>query len=95
MPADYQQVATLKDRARFTRPDLREREREIARLEGAADRLEAEVFNELRASLSQHAEALSEAAGAVSELDVLAALAEIAAERGWVRPITTDGARSG
>ena len=91
VPADYQQVATLKDRARFTRPDLREREREIARLEGAADRLEAEVFNELRSSLSQHAEALSEAAGAVSELDVLAALAEIAAERGWVRPITSDG----
>ncbi len=27
----------------------------------------------------------------MSELDVLAALAEIAAERGWVRPVTTDG----
>jgi len=49
------------------------------------------VFTQLRESLSGHAEALSEAAGAVSELDVLAALAEIAAERGWVRPVTTDG----
>ncbi|MFC4452756.1 DNA mismatch repair protein MutS [Deinococcus sonorensis] len=91
VPTDYTQVATLKDRARFTRPDLREREREIARLEGAADRLEAEVYNELRDALSQHAERLSEAAGGLSELDVLAALAEIAASRGWVRPITTDG----
>ena len=91
VPADYQQVATLKDRARFTRPDLREREREIARLEQSAERLEAEVFAQLRASLSGHAESLSEAAGAVSELDVLAALAEIAAVRGWVRPITSEG----
>ena len=91
VPADYQQIATLKDRARFTRPDLREREREIARLEGAADRLEAEVYAELRSSLAHHAESLSEAAGAVSELDVLSALAEIAATRGWVRPQTSDG----
>jgi DNA mismatch repair protein MutS len=91
VPADYRQVATLKDRSRFTRPDLREHEREIARLEGAADRLEAEVYTELREQLSGHAEALSEAAGAISELDVLAALAEIAAERGWVRPVTSEG----
>ena len=91
VPGDYRQVATLKDRSRFTRPDLREHEREIARLEGAADRLEAEVYAELREQLAGHAESLSEAAGAVSELDVLASLAEIAAERGWVRPVTSEG----
>ncbi|GHF68937.1 DNA mismatch repair protein MutS [Deinococcus ficus] len=88
VPADYRQIATLKDRARFTRPDLREREREIARLDAAAARLETEVFTELRASLGAHAEALLEAAGALADLDVLGALAEIAAERGWVRPQT-------
>ncbi len=91
VPADYRQVATLKDRARFTRPDLREREREIARLDAASERLELEVFTELRDSLAAHAEALSEAAGALSELDVLAALAEMAALGGWVRPSTTTG----
>jgi DNA mismatch repair protein MutS len=46
VPADYRQVATLKDRSRFTRPDLREHEREIARLDGAVGRLEAEVYIE-------------------------------------------------
>lgn len=89
VPADYRQIATLKDRARFTRADLREREREIARLEGAAGRLEVEVFTELRDSLAVHAEALAEAAGALSELDVVVALAELAVECGWVRPQTT------
>ena len=93
VPPDYRQVATLKDRARFTRPDLREREREIARLDAAAGRLEGEVFTELRASLGAHTEALLEAAGALADLDVLSALSEIAAERGWVRPVTVaDGA---
>lgn len=87
VPADYHQVATLKDRARFTRPDLREREREIARLEQLVQRLEWKLFAELRSSLASHAEGLSAAAGALSELDVLAAFAELAAEHGWVRPI--------
>jgi DNA mismatch repair protein MutS len=91
VPADYRQIATLKDRARFTRPDLREREREIARLETAAGRLELEVFTELRDGLAAHAEALAEAAGSLAELDVLAALAEIAVDCGWVRPQTVTG----
>ncbi|MGX9687223.1 DNA mismatch repair protein MutS [Deinococcus wulumuqiensis] len=91
VPHDYKQIATLKDRARFTRTDLREREREIARLEAAAGRLEVDVFTELRDSLTAHAEALGEAAGALSELDVLSALAEIAVEAGWVRPQTGSG----
>lgn len=91
VPADYHQVATLKDRARFTRPDLREREREIARLDAAAARLELSVFTELRDTLAAHADALAEAAGALADLDVIAGLAEVAAERGWVRPSLSDG----
>nr|WP_034407789.1 DNA mismatch repair protein MutS [Deinococcus murrayi] len=91
VPADYRQIATLKDRARFTRSDLREREREIARLEAAAQRLELEVFTGLRDGLAAHAEALAEAAGALAELDVLAALAELAVECGWTRPQTSGG----
>ncbi|WP_084048422.1 DNA mismatch repair protein MutS [Deinococcus hopiensis] len=91
VPADYRQIATLKDRARFTRQDLREREREIVRLETAAQRLELEVFSGLRDGLAAHAEALSEAAGALAELDVLAALGELAVNCGWVRPQTVTG----
>lgn len=91
VPSDYRQIATLKDRARFTRADVRERERDIARCEGAAERLEVEVFTELRGALAGHAEALGEIAGALSELDVLATLAEIAWERGWTRPHTVSG----
>lgn len=90
VPDDYRQIATLKDRARFTRPDVQGRERDIARCDQAAERLEAEVFNGLRETLAGHGEALSEAAFALSELDVLSTLADVAAGRGWVRPVTVE-----
>ncbi|ADV68142.1 DNA mismatch repair protein MutS [Deinococcus maricopensis] len=93
VPGDYRQIATLKDRARFTRPDLREREREIARAEGAAARLELEVFTELRDALAAHVDALTDAAGALAELDVVSTLADLAAERHWTRPETNADTR--
>jgi len=91
VPADYRQVATLKDRARFTRPDIRERERDIARCETTAERLEQDVFQELRESLATCTDTLTQAAGALGDLDVLTTLAEVAATRGWVRPHSTGG----
>lgn len=86
VPEDYRQIATLKDRARFSRGDLREREREIARLDAAAIQLESSIFADLREQLAEHAESLGEAADALSELDVLAGLAEVASDYAWVRP---------
>lgn len=86
IPSDYRQIATLKDRARYSRPDLREREQAIQRAEQCSHSLEQQVFQDLRLQLSQYAEALSSVAGALAELDVLSALALISAERGWIRP---------
>lgn len=86
VPDDYHQIATLKDRARFTRSDLREREREIARLETSAISLEGEIFVDLRNQLAEHTEVLADAAGALSDLDVLAGLSEVASDFAWVRP---------
>lgn len=88
IPADYRQIATLKDRARYTRPDIREKERQITRAETAAVQLESQVFAELRDGLSQYADHFSSIAVALSELDVLACFAELAAGQGWVRPQT-------
>jgi DNA mismatch repair protein MutS len=86
VPEDYKPVATLKDRQRFTRPDLREREREILHNEDRASKREYSVFLELRVSLAKFTERLQFLAGALAELDVLASLAEVASERGYVRP---------
>ncbi|PZA08843.1 MULTISPECIES: DNA mismatch repair protein MutS [unclassified Meiothermus] len=86
VPPDWRIVATLKDRQRYTRPDLREKEREILLAEEAARKREYEVFQELRLEVSRQAEEVREAALVLAELDVYAALAEVAACRGYVRP---------
>jgi DNA mismatch repair protein MutS len=86
VPDDYKPVQTLKDRQRYTRPDLRERERQVLHAEERARSREYTVFLELRSNLAMYTERLQLLAGALAELDVLSSLAEVAAERGYVRP---------
>ncbi len=89
VPSDYRAVATLKDRQRFTRADLREKEREVLLADAGAQKREYAVFVELRESLAQYTERLQLLAGALAELDVLASLGEIASDRGYVKPALT------
>jgi DNA mismatch repair protein MutS len=87
VPEDYRAVATLKDRMRFTRPDLREKEREVLHFEERAQAREYTVFLELRGQLAAQTERLQLLSGALADLDVLCNLAEIAATRNYVRPV--------
>lgn len=92
VPADYRVIQTLKDRQRYTRSDLREREREILRATEAARLREYQVFSELRSSLAAAAEAVRELGAVLAELDCYAALAEVAAQHHYCRPtFTVDG----
>ncbi len=86
VPASYRPLQTLKDRQRYTREDLRERERAVLRAEEAARRREYEVFDALRKDLAEYAQSVREAGQALAELDAYAALAEVAAERHHCRP---------
>ena len=86
VPSEYKAIQTLKDRQRYTLPEIKERERELYRLEAQIRRREEEVFLELREKARKEAEALREAARVLAELDVYAALAEVAVRYGYVRP---------
>jgi DNA mismatch repair protein MutS len=60
---------------------------------GAAERiaeLEHALLRDVRERVAAHAEALLRTADAVADLDVLGALAEVAAANGYVRPALTD-----
>ena len=92
VPESYRAVQTLKDRQRYVRPDLREREREILRAETAARGREYAVFGELRAGLAPAAEAVRELGAALAGLDTYSALAEVAAEGRYCRPSFSEGA---
>ncbi len=85
-PEDYQPVQTLKDRQRYTRQDIREKEREILRAEDAARRREYEVFEGLRLRLAPEAQSLRDLGATLAELDVYAALAVVAAQGHYCRP---------
>jgi DNA mismatch repair protein MutS len=86
VPDDFRTIQTLKDRQRYSREDLRERERAVLRADEAARRREYRVFDELRKGLADDAQQVREVGQALAELDVLAALAEAAAEGQYCRP---------
>lgn len=86
VPSEYKAIQTLKDRQRYTLPEIKERERELYRLEAQIRRREEEVFLEVRERARKEAEALREAARVLAELDVYAALAEVAVRYGYTRP---------
>src|SRR5207302_11265133 len=59
-----------------------------------AERIEArerELFEDLRSRVGHEVARLQRVAAGLAELDVLAALAEVAAREGYARPVITDG----
>ncbi len=92
VPEEYEAVKTLKNSERYVTDELREREREILRLEERRGELEYGLFKELRARVAEHAELLQDVGRTLAELDVVASLAVHAVENGWVRPeLAEDG----
>lgn len=81
---------TLANAVRFTTTELADLE---ARMASAGDRalaLEQEMFARLVAEVMAHAEAIKATAAALAGLDVATALAELAEEGGYHRPIVDD-----
>ena len=90
-PADYVRKQTLKNAERYITDDLKRYESEALTASERARKLEAVLFEQIRAQLADHVGPLQAAAGALAQLDVLTALAELAVERGYRRPnITQD-----
>jgi len=87
VPADYERRQTLANAERFTTPELREMEASILGAGERAAALEREIFEAVRQETLAAAEAVRAAAEAVSELDALQSLAEVARRDGWVRPV--------
>ncbi len=90
VPEEYEAVKTLKNSERYVTDELREREREVLRLEERRGELEYDLFKELRNRVAEHAELLQDVGRTLAELDVLASLAVHAVENGWVRPELTE-----
>ena len=85
-PADYERKQTLANAERFTTPELKEYERKVLDAEEKILTLEKELFLQVRERVAAQAQRIRATAAAVAELDLTAALAQVAAENRYRRP---------
>jgi len=93
VPADYERKQTLANAERYVTPELKEWEAKVLGAEERMLELEARLFGELRRRVGAEVARLQDAAARVAQLDVLAALAQVAERRDYVRPEVHTGYR--
>ena len=91
VPADYQRRQTLTGAERYITPALKEFEEKVLHATERMETLERELFEALRSRTGAQVGRLQTVAQRCAQLDVLAALAEVAAREGYVRPVVDDG----
>ena len=91
VPADYQRRQTLTGAERYITPALKEFEEKVMGATERIETLERERFEALRAAVGSEVRRLQAIAQRCAQLDVLSALAEVAAREGYVRPVVDDG----
>ncbi len=85
-PADYERKQTLVNAERYTTLELKDYERKVLDADDKILTLEKQIFGEVRQAAVLHAGRIKNTAAAVAELDVTAALAQVAAEQKYTRP---------
>lgn len=91
VPADYIRKQTLTNAERYITPDLKEYETLILNADERILEIERRVFSEVCQQMGSWSSQLLDTARAIAQLDVAAALAEVAVNNGYTRPeLTTD-----
>ncbi|HUU70484.1 MAG TPA: DNA mismatch repair protein MutS [Planctomycetota bacterium] len=90
VPDNYIRRQTLKNAERYVTPELKEYEEKVLNAEERGQEIEYRLFCEVRDSIAKHSARVQAAASAVARLDVLASLAQVAAESHYVLPVVDD-----
>ena len=90
VPDDYQRRQTLTGAERYVTPALKEFEEKVLHATERTEELERQLFEDLRAQTAAEIARLQRVAGTLAQLGVLAALADVAAREGYVRPEMSD-----
>ncbi len=91
VPANYERRQTLANAERYTTPELKSWETRVLGAEERMKQLEAEIFAGVCASVAAETKRIQATARALSALDALASLSEIAVRRRYARPQMHDG----
>ncbi|MGA2621791.1 MAG: DNA mismatch repair protein MutS [Thermoguttaceae bacterium] len=86
VPQDYIRRQTVKNAERYVTPELKEYEEKVLSADEKAKELEYELFVGLREAAVAARREMQASASALAQLDVLAALAELARQRNYCRP---------
>lgn len=92
IPDYFIRKQTLKNAERYITPELKDYEEKVLSADDRAKQLEYDLFLALREAVFAQTQPLTRTAHVLAELDVLCSLAELAAQRGYVRPTITDEA---
>ncbi|MET0401552.1 MAG: DNA mismatch repair protein MutS, partial [Cystobacter sp.] len=90
VPKDYIRKQTVANAERFVTPELSDYESTIASADERRIAMELSLFEALRKEVGVAAERLHRLAARVAAVDALAALAETAHRKGYVRPLVDD-----
>ncbi|MBV9109505.1 MAG: DNA mismatch repair protein MutS, partial [Gemmatimonadetes bacterium] len=90
-PADYERKQTLANAERYFTHELKEWEEKVLGAEEKINALEARLFTQLREAVGREVPRIQAVAERVAAVDVLAALAEVAVRRDFVRPEVDGG----
>jgi len=90
VPPDYVRKQTLKNAERYITDELKQYETQVLTAQDRAIQRETELFDIIRQRAVEHIAPLQELAGAVAEIDVVAGLAHLADQRGYVQPVVAD-----
>ncbi|ABM76669.1 putative DNA mismatch repair protein [Prochlorococcus marinus str. NATL1A] len=90
VPDHWIRRQTLTNEERFVTPELKEREGKIFQLRARISQLEYDLFCKLRILVGNKSDIIRKAAKAISCLDVLSGLAELAATNNYIQPKIID-----
>lgn len=90
VPDDYIRKQTLVNNERYVTPELKEKESLVITAEAKINKLEYEIFQEIREKITPYIIRLQKSSKAVAEIDVLLSLAEVAIRNNYIKPIIDD-----
>lgn len=91
VPPEWSRKQTLVGAERYVTQELKEYEEKILSAEDRIYSIETRLFSELVSALQKRIRDIQKNCSVIARLDVLASFAEQASERGYCRPVMTDG----
>ncbi|MEE2789058.1 MAG: DNA mismatch repair protein MutS [Myxococcota bacterium] len=91
VPEHYIRKQTLTNSERYFTEELKDFEEKVLNAEGLRSTLENELFDALRLEVGTYVTKIAATAAALADLDALAALAEVAHQHNYCRPVVDDG----